>query len=282
MAKDRAPDTWAPVPTRSQDGGVRSGRARKEKEDNQKVKIAFEKKELLRMVNQVKEEIAQHERTAAEIEEKLGKLAKAAFAELLKVKELKAVIENLREESPLPRPEKSASGDDSQRPSDKLALDQKLERLLAIQKLLEAASASRLKKGTPETSPRPASSEKKKILVVDDDPTTVKIIVHFLERENFAVIVSHSGTEGLEKAFQEKPDLILLDIMMPDLDGFQFLSIFQKDELNARVPVIILSSLAEEADVLKGLQTGAADYIVKPFSPQVLLAKIKKSLNSNP
>jgi putative two-component system response regulator len=70
--------------------------------------------------------------------------------------------------------------------------------------------------------------------------------------------------------------------MMPDLNGFQFLSIYQKDEENARTPVVILSSLAEEADVLKALEIGAVDFITKPFSPQVLMAKIKKSLNSRP
>jgi len=69
---------------------------------------------------------------------------------------------------------------------------------------------------------------------------------------------------------------------MPDLNGFQFLSIYRKGEDNARTPVVILSSLAEEADVLKGLETGAADYLTKPFSPQVLMAKVKKNLNSGP
>ncbi len=122
----------------------------------------------------------------------------------------------------------------------------------------------------------------KKILVVDDDLTTVKIISHFLQNEHYRVSISLSGTEGLKKAFLESPDLILLDIMMPDLNGFQFLSIFRKDKDNARIPVVILSSLSEEADVLKGLEIGAADYVTKPFSPQVLIAKIKKNINSKP
>jgi CheY-like chemotaxis protein len=129
---------------------------------------------------------------------------------------------------------------------------------------------------------RPETNGVKNILVVDDDHTTVKIITHFLEKENYRVTSSFSGLDGLKKTFAETPDLILLDVMMPDLNGFQFLSILHKDREKARVPVVILSSLAEEADVLKGLEIGAVDYITKPFSPQVLVAKIKKNLNCGP
>jgi DNA-binding response OmpR family regulator len=126
----------------------------------------------------------------------------------------------------------------------------------------------------------PASDGRQKILVVDDDPTTLKIISHFLQKENYKVSTSLSGVGGLKKAFKENPDLIILDIMMPDLNGFQFLSIYRKDEENAQTPVVILSSLSEETDMLKGLGIGAIDYVTKPFSPQVLMAKIKKAIRS--
>jgi CheY-like chemotaxis protein len=139
--------------------------------------------------------------------------------------------------------------------------------------------ASELKADLEELTSQ-ACNGAKKILVVDDDPTVIKIISHFLQKENYRVSTSLSGVEGLKKAFRENPDLILLDIMMPDLNGFQFLSIYRKDEENGRTPVLILSSLSEEADVLKGLEIGAADYITKPFSPQVLVAKIKKNISS--
>ena len=129
---------------------------------------------------------------------------------------------------------------------------------------------------------RPDSNGAKRILVVDDDPTTVKIISHFLQKESYQVSTSFSGVEGLKKAFQEDPDLILLDVMIPDLNGFQFLSIYRNVGENARTPVVLLSSLSEEADILKGLEIGAVDYITKPFSPQLLMAKIKKNLNSGP
>jgi DNA-binding response OmpR family regulator len=159
-------------------------------------------------------------------------------------------------------------------------LDRELEKLLIAKSLLEASLPERLEENPSGIVP--ATRGLKRILLIDDDPTTVKIISHFLQQESYAVSSTNSGVDGLKKAFKENPDLILLDIMMPDLNGFQFLSIYRKDEENARVPVIILSSLAEEADVLKGLEIGAVDYITKPFSPQVLLAKIKKSTNSRP
>jgi CheY-like chemotaxis protein len=161
-------------------------------------------------------------------------------------------------------------------------------------KEMEKAESAPLPKAGPKTrrakpvrkaehpDARPGTNGAKKILVVDDDPTTIKIISHFLQKESYEVSSSLSGVEGLKKAFQEGPDLILLDVMMPDLNGFQFLSIYRKVGENARTPVLILSSLSEEADILKGLEIGAVDYITKPFSPQLLMAKIKKSLNSRP
>lgn len=163
----------------------------------------------------------------------------------------------------------------------KKELDPELGKLLLIKKLLEASLPAAAENHENPTA-RPEPNGAKKILVVDDDSTTVKIITHFLEKENYRVSTSFSGIEGLEKAFQEPPDLILLDIMMPDLNGFQWLSIYRKDKETARTPVVILSSLSEEADVLKGLEIGAVDYITKPFSPQVLMAKIKKNLNLGP
>jgi PleD family two-component response regulator len=135
-------------------------------------------------------------------------------------------------------------------------------------------------KAEQEELMNPASDGRQKILVVDDDPTTLKIISHFLQKENYRVSTSLSGVGGLKKAFKENPDLIILDIMMPDLNGFQFLSIYRKDEENAQTPVVILSSLSEETDMLKGLGIGAIDYVTKPFSPQVLMAKIKKAIRS--
>jgi PleD family two-component response regulator len=118
-----------------------------------------------------------------------------------------------------------------------------------------------------------------KVLIVEDDRTTIKIITHILEQHNFKVGHTSDAEDGLKKAFKEKPDLILLDIMLPGMDGFQLLARLQATKETSRIPVIILSSLSGEKDILKGLERGATDYILKPFSPQILFFKIKKILS---
>jgi CheY-like chemotaxis protein len=234
------------------------------------VGVALDRTDVAKILTQIKEEVEFHQGCAAEIKTELEKLTGTACTELIKVKELKRQVESLMENK-----------DDGAGETWKRELDRELEKLSIIKRLLEASLPSVVQK--PEVLPASSAADgKKRILVVDDDLTTVKIIAHFLEKENYEVSSSLSGIEGLKKAFRESPDLILLDIMMPDLNGFQFLSVFRKDQENARVPILILSSLAEETDVLKGLDVGAVDYITKPFSPQVLMAKIKKSLASGP
>jgi CheY-like chemotaxis protein len=264
---------------------------RRKKANRPKINMAFDRAEVARMIGQIREEVEFHHGCAADLKARLEKLKSTAFDEILKVKELKKIVETLKENGD-PRDCSTAAsatetgGELPSLPADqkerwKMELDRELEKLLIIKKLLEASLPPPAEK--KELPPQlMASNGAKRILVVDDDPTTIKIISHFLQKEDYRVSSSLSGVEGLKKAFKENPDLILLDIMMPDLNGFQFLSIYRKDEENVRTPVVILSSLSEEADVLKGLEIGAADYITKPFSPQVLIAKIKKSINSGP
>jgi CheY-like chemotaxis protein len=263
--------------------GVGSGCAKSRKKASKpKVNLALERAEIAKMIAHIREEIDFHHGCASEVKAKLEKLTRTAFSELLKVKELRGIIVSLREngrENPAAAPGGENSAPPTPNPKDqwRTELDRELEKLLVIKKLLEASlPAAHEEAPAPRTDP----NGMKRILVVDDDLTTVKIISHFLQKENYRVRTALSGMDGLKKAFQETPDLILLDVMMPDLNGFQFLSIYRKDKENARIPVVILSSLSEEADVLKGLEIGAMDYITKPFSPQVLMAKIKKNLNS--
>ncbi len=250
-------------------------------EKGQKISVILDKEQLASLIDSIKSDLDFHNQAAAEIEERIEKLANAALNELLRVLQLKKVLENLAgQESPSAIQATDLEGQPAQRRN--ASLEVRIKKLQTIKKLLRyslKSSGQAAKKKDVFSSPPPGLTPRKKVLVVDDDPTTVKIISHLLEKENFSVITSHDGAEGLKKAFQERPDLILLDIMMPDLNGFQFLSIFQKNETEARTPVILLSSLSEEADILIGLETGAVDYIVKPFSPPVLLAKIKKHLN---
>lgn len=116
---------------------------------------------------------------------------------------------------------------------------------------------------------------KKKILVVDDEKDIVDILKYNLERENeFEVITASDGKEALEAA-QTLPDLILLDIMMPELNGFEVCKKLKTDKLTSGIPVIFLTAKENEIDEILGLEIGADDYINKPVSPRKVLARIK-------
>ena len=115
----------------------------------------------------------------------------------------------------------------------------------------------------------------KKILVVDDEPQIINFITMNLEPENFRVVNARDGYEALEKVTRELPDLVILDVMMPDMDGFETLKRIR--ELSS-VPVIFLSVKGQEFDRVHGLDLGADDYVTKPFSPRELVSRIKAVL----
>lgn len=118
-----------------------------------------------------------------------------------------------------------------------------------------------------------------KILVVDDEEHIIKIIAYKLSAAGHSVISARDGQEGLEKARLEKPDLILLDVMMPRLDGFETLALIRRDPETSGIPVFILTVKGKEGDRLRGQELGADDYITKPFSPSKLLAQIEEVLH---
>ena len=113
------------------------------------------------------------------------------------------------------------------------------------------------------------------ILAVDDDPKVLKILEHSLTREGFAVVCAADGFEALDRAREKKPDLVLLDIMMPGMDGFETL---RKLKEFLDVPVIILSARGEEVDRVVGFRMGVDDYQTKPFSPVELALRVKAVL----
>lgn len=116
----------------------------------------------------------------------------------------------------------------------------------------------------------------KKVLVVDDESNIVDILKFNLEREGYEVLCAYDGGEALEKARTEAPDLVLLDVMLPVMDGFSVLEeIRKKDKLT---PVIMLTAREEERDKILGLEIGADDYIVKPFSVRELMARVKTNI----
>ncbi len=120
--------------------------------------------------------------------------------------------------------------------------------------------------------------KKEKILIIDDEKDIIKLISYNLEKEGYRIISALDGERGLEIIFKEKPDLIILDLMLPGLDGLELCKILKRNEETSSIPIIMLTAKGEEADIVVGLELGADDYITKPFSPRVLLARVKAVL----
>ena len=119
----------------------------------------------------------------------------------------------------------------------------------------------------------------KKILVVDDEVDLVETIRFPLEMEGFNVLVSYNGEEGLNQARKENPDLILLDLMLPKLDGYKVCRLLKFDERYKHIPILMLTAKTQEKDKLLGMETGADEYITKPFDIDELMTKVKAYLN---
>jgi two-component system alkaline phosphatase synthesis response regulator PhoP len=117
-----------------------------------------------------------------------------------------------------------------------------------------------------------------KILVIEDEKNILELVRFNLEREGFQVISAMDGTSGLDMAHEELPDLIILDVMLPGMNGLEVCRELHQDPTTSNIPVVILSARAEELDKVLGLEMGADDYIVKPFSPRELLARVKARL----
>lgn len=114
----------------------------------------------------------------------------------------------------------------------------------------------------------------KKILVVDDSPTERHFMVELLTKNGYQVITAESGEEGIAKAKSELPDLVLMDVVMPGLNGYQATRTLTRDESTKNIPVIVCTSKGQETDKIWGLRQGAQDYMVKPVNGEELLAKI--------
>lgn len=118
----------------------------------------------------------------------------------------------------------------------------------------------------------------KKILVVDDEENIVTMVEARLMGNGYDVITASDGQEGLAKARSEKPDLIILDIMLPKIDGYKVCRMLKFDEQYKHIPVILFSARTQDSDLETGKQQGADAYITKPFQPEALLSKIKELL----
>jgi two-component system alkaline phosphatase synthesis response regulator PhoP/two-component system response regulator VicR len=116
----------------------------------------------------------------------------------------------------------------------------------------------------------------RKILTCDDEKHIVRLIQVNLERQGYEVVTANNGAECLEKVASEQPDLIVLDVMMPEMTGFEVLEALKKNPESERIPVIMLTARAQDADVLKGWQGGVECYLTKPFNPMELIAFVKR------
>lgn len=121
-------------------------------------------------------------------------------------------------------------------------------------------------------------SAKEKILIVDDEKDIVKLLEYNLKKEGFRTVTAYDGNEALEKAGREHPDLILLDVMLPEVDGLEVCKQIKKDPATRSVPVIMLTARSQETDKVIGLELGADDYVTKPFGVRELLARVKALL----
>ncbi|MHA1928668.1 MAG: response regulator transcription factor [Candidatus Thorarchaeota archaeon] len=122
------------------------------------------------------------------------------------------------------------------------------------------------------------SSNIKKILVVDDEELTTELAKTFLEKHGFEVIIAFDGEEGLRKAQAEKPDLILLDVMLPSMDGFAVCKELKESDDFKNTPILMFTAKGLSSDIEKGQSVGADEYIIKPFSGRALVATIRKHL----
>lgn len=119
----------------------------------------------------------------------------------------------------------------------------------------------------------------KNILIIEDDEFLRGLINKKLAAEYFNMLSAIDGEEGLKRAKEEKPDLILLDLVLPKIDGFEILSKLKEDPNTSSIPVIILSNLSQKEDIDKGIKLGAADYIIKAqFTPEEIVEKVKNIL----
>lgn len=120
---------------------------------------------------------------------------------------------------------------------------------------------------------------KGKILVVDDEINITQILQFSIGAEGYEVITAQNGEEAIDKARREQPDLIILDIMMPRIDGYEACRILKANPLTKNIPVVLLTAKGRDIDKRLGLEVGAIDYIVKPFSPNKLIDRIHKLLS---
>lgn len=119
---------------------------------------------------------------------------------------------------------------------------------------------------------------RERVLIVEDESDIAKLIQFHLAREGYQTTVVGSGRAAIEAAARSQPDLLVLDIMLPDVDGLEVCRRLKRDRTSRQIPILMVSARGEESDIVAGLELGAEDYVTKPFSPKVLVARVKAVL----
>jgi DNA-binding response OmpR family regulator len=122
------------------------------------------------------------------------------------------------------------------------------------------------------------ANARQQILIADDDPDILELVAFRLSRAGYDVVKAADGEEALAKATEHRPDLAVLDVMMPKMDGYDVTRQIRAGEATAGIPVILLTARVQEADIARGFEAGADDYVKKPFSPQELRARVQAVL----
>ena len=132
-----------------------------------------------------------------------------------------------------------------------------------------------MKKTEKTLKEKPKAPSRERILVVEDEEDILELIRYNLAREGYRVSSATSGEDGLRAAMRDKPDLVVLDIMLPGIDGIEVCRRLKADPQTRYIPVVMVTAKGDEADVVTGLELGADDYLTKPFSPKVLIARLR-------
>jgi two-component system alkaline phosphatase synthesis response regulator PhoP len=119
---------------------------------------------------------------------------------------------------------------------------------------------------------------KKSVLLVEDDPDIVRLVTHYLEKDGFQVQAASTGPQGLGAVRKRKPDAVILDLMLPDMDGYEVCKRLRADPSTATVPIMMLTAKGDETARVVGLEIGADDYVTKPFSPKEVVARLRALL----
>ncbi len=127
-----------------------------------------------------------------------------------------------------------------------------------------------------------AAPHREKVVVIEDEADILEVVQYNLSREGYRVLTSRDGEEGLATVRREAPDVVLLDLMLPGLDGIEVCRRLQADPVTSSIPIIMVTAKGEETDVILGLAVGADDYVAKPFSPKELVARVKAVLRRGP